>query len=198
MEEVWRRIQLEFDKKYPQMTATLNAGATENDFSKLEKIINKDIPIELKDFYRIHNGQQQTNLAFFDGDRLLSLEGIIQEWQNWYNVIPEIEQQDIKDYGCIIRSSPEKGIKNDWWNKSWIPITSNGCGDCYCIDLDPDAEGKYGQIIRMWHDDALRELVAGSFRDWIEKYILDLQANKYEFSDSLGWGGMLLKRTDDN
>lgn len=198
MEEVWRRIQLEFDKKYPIMNSTLNTGVSESDFFELEKIIGNPLPNEFKEFYRVHNGQQQTHLTLFDGDLLLDTNRIIQEWQNWHAILPEIEQQVLNEFGSRIESSPEKGIKKDWWNRNWIPFTSNGCGDSFCIDLDPDAEGKYGQIIRMWHDDALRELVAESFKDWIEKYILDLQDNKYEFSDSLGWGGLLLKRNDDN
>jgi len=75
----------------------------------------------------------------------------------------------------------------------WIPITANGSGDNYCIDLDPTDEGQKGQIIRMWHDDPQRELVSSSFRQWIYDYIADLENNVYEASDDIGWGGVVRK-----
>ena len=78
---------------------------------------------------------------------------------------------------------PDKGIKNDWWNDSWIPITYDGSGNHYCLDLDPTEEGIYGQIIRMWHDDAERTLVANSFKEWIVDYKDKLVSGQMVYSE---------------
>ena len=83
------------------------------------------------------------------------------------------------------------GIKNDWWNTAWIPITSNGSGDHYWIDLDPDNDGNKGQIIRMLHDHPDRELISPSFRQWITDYTNDLENGLYTTSNDIGWGGVV-------
>lgn len=194
MKDTWDMLLEIFEKKYPKIIETLNDGATESDFLNLENVVGQELPQEFKEFYSVHNGQVQTHLSLFDGDFLLSTDRIVVEWKAWNNVLREINKQAIEEYDSKLTSEPETGIKNDWWNQSWIPITSNGCGDNYCIDMDPTYEGKKGQIIRMWHDDARRELIAPSFKEWIEKYFLDLRAGKYEFSDSIGWGGLLKKK----
>ncbi|WP_369123625.1 SMI1/KNR4 family protein [Clostridioides difficile] len=38
-----------------------------------------------------------------------------------------------------------------------------------CIDLDPAEDGSSGQVIRVWHDDARRERIAGSFSEWLAR-----------------------------
>ncbi|PPK42935.1 hypothetical protein B0G57_11531 [Trinickia symbiotica] len=37
--------------------------------------------------------------------------------------------------------------------------------------LDGAEGGTYGQVIRIWHDDAQRELVASSFREWLHRLV---------------------------
>ncbi len=64
------------------------------------------------------------------------------------------------------KSHPDKDIKDSWWNVNWIPIADNGSGDFICIDTDPAAGGKKGQIIIFYHDDAVRKLLSNSFEEW--------------------------------
>jgi len=175
------------------MIDTLNNPASQHDLEQLESSIGQELPKDFKEFYSIHNGQKWTHLNLFDGDRLLPLDEILQEWNTWNSVLPDINEVTQKQFGEPVTSTPELGIKNDWWNKSWIPVTSNGCGDNYCIDLDPTNEGTKGQIIRMLHDDANRELIASSFSAWISKYVDDLESGVYETSDDVGWGGIVKK-----
>lgn len=193
MIEIWQRIENWIKVNHPAVLETLNPGATEQDFIELESVVNSKLPEDFKDFLSIHNGQSWTHLNLFNSDRLLSIEDIIDEWKNWSNVLPELDAQCREQYGVPASSLPEEGIKNDWWNHAWIPITSNGSGDSYCIDLDPTAKGQKGQIIRMWHDVPERELIAPSFSQWISEYVNDLENNLYVPSDDIGWGGIVLE-----
>ena len=193
MKELWEKIKTWIKTNHPSMLATLNDGATEQDFLKFETSTGLKLPKDLKDFFSIHNGQSWTNLTLFDGDRLLSIDEIINDWESWKLVLPEIEANCQDMLGVSAMSEPEPGIKNDWWNLSWVPITSDGCGDSYCLDLDPDSLGQSGQIIRMYHDHPRRELLAPSFRSWINQYVNDLEKGLYIASNDAGWGGIVSK-----
>lgn len=88
--------------------------------------------------------------------------------------------------GEAITSDPDPGIKNDWWNPKWIPITADGCGDNFCIDMDPAEAGRAGQIISMWHDAGWREIKSNSFENWIIQYASDPKSGKYIYEEQLG------------
>lgn len=191
MKNILEKLHHIFQNKYPQILDTLNPGADLYRISELEQKIGMTLPDSFKDFYQVHDGQKLTGLSLFDGDYLLSIDEILREWLQWKEVTPKIEADILATYGDKLASEPDLGIRNNWWNPAWIPITSNGCGDNFCIDLDPTEEGTFGQIIRMIHDHPRRELQANSFDSWINQYISDLEADKYYFSDSIGWGGLL-------
>jgi cell wall assembly regulator SMI1 len=195
MKDYWTKIENWIKLNHPVMIETLKNAASEKDFEKIESFLGNELPMAFKEFYSIHNGQVWTHLTLFDGDRLLSLAEILEEWNTWNAVMPEIDINTRNQFGQPATSLPDAGIKADWWNSSWIPFTSNGCGDSFCIDLSPTSEGTNGQIIRMWHDDPARELIASSFKEWIETYVTDLEKGVYESSNSIGWGGILKKET---
>jgi cell wall assembly regulator SMI1 len=197
MKNYWIKIKNWLVVNHSEVISTLNVGALPSDFEDLELVIGTCVPDEFKNFYSVHNGQTSlTHLRLFDGDILLTISDIINVWKHWKNVLPEIDEHCNEMFGSSAKSSPDKGIKDDWWNPRWIPITANGSGDSYCIDLDPTDEGQKGQIIRMWHDAPQRELVSTSFRLWISDYIKDLEADVYEASNDISWGGIVRKNTD--
>ena len=48
----------------------------------------------------------------------------------------KISVQDAGEFeGC--ESDPDVGIRNNWWNDKWIPITYDGAGKHDCLDLAP-------------------------------------------------------------
>lgn len=191
MTEAWDRIKRWIKVNHPGMFGTLDIGATIDDLRQLEDGVGQKLPDDYKKFLEVHNGQTWTHLTLFDGDRLLDAETVFRDWEAWKKVLPEIDAACRASYGEAASSSPGKGIKDEWWNMSWIPITSNGSGDSYCIDLDPSPDGTRGQIIRMWHDHPGREVIAQSFGDWIYAFVRDLEGNVYEPSDDIGWGGIV-------
>jgi cell wall assembly regulator SMI1 len=191
MKKSWQKIENWIKINHPDILDTLNEAATEQDITRLESALGLKLPEDFKEFLSVHNGQSWTHLNLFDGDRLLSIDDIIRDWENWKSVLPVIDANCKEQFGVSAGSEPEPGIKDDWWNALWIPITSDGCGDSYCIDLDPTSEGISGQIIRMWHDHPRRELIASSFREWIDNYTSDLENGIYTSSNDIGWGGIV-------
>jgi len=179
MKEAWTKIEDWLRNNAGQIYESLNDGATDDVLDELEELVNKKLPDNFKEFYRIHNGQDQDGFGLIDAEELLSVERIIEEWNVW---------KELYDQGVFADSVSEadKGVKEVWWNPHWIPITYDGSGNHYCLDMSPDDGGKKGQIIRIWHDSPERELIADSFQEWIEFFAEDLENEEYIFSEEYG------------
>ena len=188
MKDLVARMQAQLDalvKEYPaaaaelELSFELNAGASEADFAELEQTLGYALPEEFKELYRVANGETDID-GVFAGEEWLSIERIIDEYNVWNQLYQE---DDGSDFGC----EPEAGIKPDfWWNPKWIPLTADGGGNSKMIDLDPAEQGRVGQIIQMWHDDAAREKEAASLREFLQNYVRDLEAGLYVLDADYG------------
>jgi cell wall assembly regulator SMI1 len=171
----WERIEAWLRREAPQLLVELKPGARPEQVAEAEMALDARLPEEMKALYAVHDGVGRDG-SFFDGFAWLPLKEIVSEWKVWKGLLDE---GDFKD----ARSEPDPGIRDDWWNASWIPITYNGCGDHHCVDLAPGPGGVAGQIIAMWHDDAARSLVAPSLGAWLRQYADGLERGTYVYSE---------------
>ena len=183
MEQVWHSIKSKLKIIAPQILEGLNKGVSDDGVQKLEKLIIAKLPESFIDFYKVHNGQTEDSPGLIGAEELLSFERITIEWKRWKSLLDDKHFED--EHGSY-KSRPGLGIKNNWWNPLWLPITYDGHGNHYCLDLDPNSGGTYGQIIRMWHDEVERSLEATSFKKWITNYKNDLLADKFMYSEDYG------------
>ena len=194
MKELVRRImpQLEHLKqRFPEAAAefnldyTLNVGAAETDFARLEAVLGYALPEEFKELYRVADGESGT-AGVLASEEWLSIERIIEEYGVWKNLLDDgiFADDDGTPYDC----EPENtAIKGDlWWNPKWIPLTADGGGNGKMIDMDPTEHGTAGQIIQMWHDDAARSKEADSLRGFLTQYAQDLEDGKYVLDTEYG------------
>lgn len=181
MEEIWVRIKSWLRNNAPQVLKTLQSGASEKQISELEEFLAVKFPDDVKSLYLICNGQSSYDYGMFDGCEFLSLERIKDEWSVWKKLLDDGIFQD--DNGQDQGSNPELGIRNVWWSPQWIPLTYDGCGNHYCLDLNPSKGGTNGQIITMWHDDDERKIVAPGLRAWLQQYADGLESGQFIFSD---------------
>jgi cell wall assembly regulator SMI1 len=185
MEEIWTRIDAWLKVNAPKLFDTLQPGASDSQIQALENALSIQLPEDVKVSYRIHNGQSGSAPGLIpEAQEFLSLERIREEWQVWKGLLDE---------GSLLGGSePELGIRTDWWNAKWIPLTWDGNGNNFCLDLDPADGGNVGQIISMFHDEEYRELLAPSFRSWMEAYAAKLESGNYVFSEkSVGYQGII-------
>ncbi len=152
----------------------LNPPASDDEIDELTKTIGVELPKDFLSVLKMHNGQKGEAAWLFDSQEFLSTHRIIEEFNNWKNLLNTELQGKV--------STPDDGVKNDWWNINWIPITSDGCGDHYCLDLSPTSSGKKGQIITLWYELAEREIVASSFTQWFEDYLEQLYSGELSYS----------------
>ncbi len=179
MKELIFLLKKTLDEKFPDLKYTFQNQASDKEIEELERIIEIRLPEYVRAFYQLCNGQEIGGTGLTEMGEILPISVIISKWKKWKLLLDSGKLRDIK-------SEPDKGIKNDWYNKKWIPFTYNGSSDHFCIDMDPDEEGNIGQIITMWHDEPERKLIASSFERWIIDYIDDLKSEKFYFDVELG------------
>jgi cell wall assembly regulator SMI1 len=171
----------EFDKfkqwlslNYSDGLLDLNPPATDSEIAELTTALGVDLPDEFLSVLKIHNGQKGEAAWLFDSQEFLSTHRIIEEFNIWKNLL-NTELQGKK-------SAADDGVKSDWYNLNWIPITSDGCGDHYCLDLSPSRTGTKGQVITLWYELDEREIVASSFIEWFEEYVQQLYTGEIVYS----------------
>jgi cell wall assembly regulator SMI1 len=176
MQEIWERIDAWLRVNASKVFDRLQPGASDSAIEAVENALSIQFPDDVKASYRIHNGQSDSDYGLMvDAQEFLSLERIQAEWSVWKGLL---------DKGSFEGGSdPDQGIRADWYNAKWIPLTSDGCGDNYCLDLAPAEGGNVGQIIMMVHDDVDRQFLAPSFRSWLEDYATKLESGEYVFSE---------------
>ncbi|MBN2534213.1 MAG: SMI1/KNR4 family protein [Spirochaetales bacterium] len=76
-------------------------------------------------------------------------------------------------------------IKKVWWNKKWIPVSADSCGNLYCIDFDPGENGRKYQMMNMEFQDGQGPFITKyiSFTDYLEKHLEYLKNGQYNFED---------------
>lgn len=179
MKEDFNKFKEWLKSNYEAGLNDLNPPATDLELEELSTTLGYTLPKDLVTLLQLHNGQKGNVSWLFEGQEFLSSHRIIDEWKVWQELLDDGGFDD-----CL--SEPQEGIKNSWWNKKWIPFTYNGCGDHFCIDLDPAERGISGQVITMWHDMAGRELLSFSLESWFNLYIKKLLAGEYIYSDEYG------------
>ncbi|HEY9761422.1 MAG TPA: SMI1/KNR4 family protein [Trichocoleus sp.] len=179
MQTIWARIDAWLMANAPGVLKTLQPGASDAQIEAFEKVLGVQLPEDVKASFRIHNGQSDHEYGLMDGRELLSLDRIQDEWLVWKDLLDSHMFEDIE-------GDPEPGIRSDWWNAAWIPLTHDGGGNHDCLDLAPAQGGTVGQIISMWHDEAERERLAPSFRAWLTQLANGLESGQYIFSEEYG------------
>lgn len=159
-------------------------GATEKEILALEKKLGSTLPPDFKAFYQTYNGQDDRADYLFDVFSLCPLEKIACYWEAL-----KVNEDDF----LKIEADPDDGIRNIWGCSKWIPFASTANGHFLCMDFSPAKNGTDGQVITFWYNSPARELVAGSFRDFIVEYTMNIQNGVYVYKQEDGYGSIVRK-----
>ena len=166
-------------KQHPDAILQLNEGASEADFSALEAAVWLQLPDDIKEVYRVCNGQSEDSAFLFAGQEWLSLARIGEEWSVWKGLYDSGDFPNEEEG----QSAPDDAaVRSLWWSPKWLPFTHDGAGNHLCWDFDPSDEGNAGQVIHYYHDDALIELKAASFTEWLEEYVEAVEESDFVFA----------------
>ena len=183
MNEAWQRIAAWCERYAPELLAGLNPGATDTEIADAEAHLGVTFPDDLREFYRLHDGQSETGYSPLPAGDWLSLSRVCGEWDVW---------QDLQREGHFDNAEgvPDTGVRPDWWNAGWVPLTHDGGGNHYCADFAPTEEGVTGQIIEFWHDEGSRDVVAPSLTAWLSDVADGLESGALVYSPET-YGGIV-------
>ncbi len=173
----WSRIEAWLSDHARVVRDALAKPATEKKLRGAEKAMGLALPQELRQLYLLHDGTARGTLGLFDGWRWIAIDEVVAEWRDWKALLEE--------HGDAWAAEPpdaDRGVRAENWNAKWIPITSSGSGDHHCVDLAPARGGVPGQVIRMWHDEPLRQLKARSVSEWLEHLADGLESGRLTWS----------------
>ncbi len=183
--EAWDRILKWLGVHAPKTLDTLNPGASSAEIDEIERFLQIQLPEDVREFYRICNGQHTKTCAMLPRFYyLLSLREMREQWELEMRVLAEdpqlSEEVPFDQYSEIVQSASPK-VRACYWHVKWIPIAYCLTGDLYCVDLAPTAQGQHGQIIEFWHDADTRDLIAPSLSDFLSTYAADLERDRYVY-----------------
>ena len=171
---IWQKLERWIQANAPELHETLQAGASDQKIAQLEQQLGVTLPEDYKTFLQICNGQsEESDAGFYDGE-LLSVKSVKFQWDVWKRLLDDNAFEGIK-------SEPDEGVRNDWWNPRWIPFTHDGSGNHLCLDLEPSEGGTVGQVITMWHDSEKRKIKFPSFTTWLEMVLNGVEAGEIVF-----------------
>ncbi len=173
----WHRLERWYNDKATPVYKQLKDGASEEEINELQNKLCMKLPDDLVASLRIHNGA----VEFYDSYQYLTTDRVFRIW----SMMNEINQQ-----GAFSTYDPKEStrgiIQYTWWDQGWIPFAEDSEGNLICIDLNPDQNGKYCQVV-YW------EKVEGpltsnyvSFFDWLWKYQTALRRGAYVFLEEHG------------
>ncbi|MEZ0373270.1 MAG: DUF6707 family protein [Candidatus Sericytochromatia bacterium] len=185
MQKSWKTIEDWLGAKAPKLLSALRPGATEAEIKQAEAKMGIKFPKEVRASWLIHDGIGRNGPFFLDGHTLLSLEDMVSDWRVCQELLDE-------DFAEDDNQNVHDAIRPRWWQTGWIPLTADGMGNHFCLDLAPARAGKKGQVISFWHDDDARELIAANFKDYLGGFAKSLSKGDYLWSD-----GRLVRKNEE-
>ncbi|MCS7463833.1 SMI1/KNR4 family protein [Paenibacillus doosanensis] len=153
MKQLLHEITELLQSDLPELAASLNPPASEEELRSAEAELGFGLPPELRELYLIHNGEQDGGPGLFMGLPFLSLDGMMAEWRIWTGL--ENENWEAEHY-----SVPAGWIKEQYINRYWLPIAKDWGGNHIGIDLDPADQGRAGQVINFGRDEEVKYVIA--------------------------------------
>jgi len=160
----------------------LNPPATDDEISFVENLVGQQFPEELKQIYRMANGQQEAEACvplFYQGYVFLPLASVVDQWE----VMKQLHDES-PSFGDLYHI---QGAVNGYhWSPNWIPIAYFISGDLLCIDYTPTEKGVVGQVVEFIHDDFSRDHLGGSINAYMSDIYTKLMSG--EFAYHTQWG----------
>jgi cell wall assembly regulator SMI1 len=157
MKAIWDRIHRWLDANAPTGYGHLRPGASAKAIQAAEQAMGLKLPADVKESYRIHDGQGlEPGLIGGEGWRLLSLREIVESWGQWSRADPE--------------------------NACYVPIAWGVMSDCVFLDLDPNSE-EPGRLMIQRRDSDKPDPLRPSFSFWLEDFADQLEDGEFAYSE---------------
>ncbi len=174
----WARLERWVKKHFPPQLRRLNPGASEAEIVKLEKSLKQNLPDDVRESWRIHNGQGQCDEGLIFQCHLSTLVGIEEDWRMALEAIAYEEAHPERVFLDGVSSTPPGAILHEEVTKGWIPIHRRD-REHIGIDLNPGATGESGQVITYRCDIKDYYVLAQSWAHFLEDVADELEAGNF-------------------
>ena len=196
----WSRIETWLGKHLPAVKESLRPGVSRADLAAFEKAVGRPLPEDVRESYRIHDGQRPIPGVWFGGvifgdavcplldstDSMTS-KSVLSEWRDWAELYEDLKKTPGKlaSFGKDCSSVPAEAIHCDYTNPGWIPLyTEEGYSASFGVDLDPGPKGVTGQVINFGRDDQRKYVLAWSWKQLLHEVAVELEAGNFVLKDN--------------
>lgn len=247
----WRHIKNWALKHFPEVESTLQSPCTNSDLAEVQKDLGIILPNCVLEFYKLTDGQEflQGSVGLIYGLRLLPIDQVVVETENWRKVVHstaqqapghhqkrtllqlgkaqvhQVSQSDLTSHSSSSvdlfestskpdsdsrtdtssfshsfipkqRSIPPGAIHDTYAHDMWIPLVTDGVGNCIGIDLSPppNGPGVLGQVILFGREFDTKYQVAKTWGDFLLIFANDLENGNFNVkqpTEDMDYGDML-------
>ena len=176
MNHAWTLYKKALFEKLPSMEETLNPGASEAELQAAETELGIAFPAALRSLYLTNNGDNHESAnGMILGFPFYSLEELRSAWRGWVDLANDPAHNSADHFS----SSPAGCIKRRYADTKWIPLCDDGGGNYIGIDLDPDVNGKAGQIINFGRDEHNKVVLAENLDAFFARLTRIIQSDDF-------------------
>lgn len=176
-------------KHLPDVAASLNPGASDEQLDRLASIIGAPLPADYRALYRWHNGQDASGVGTHGpwfGLFFPSLDRVEAIWRSWL----DFADDPWCEFNELAVSIKPGAVKPRYASRGWIPFAQAG-HNCLGIDLDPDVAGSMGQVINFGRDEDLKYVLAPNLAAFVQWLMGQLRAGNFKLRPLRGGGHSL-------
>jgi cell wall assembly regulator SMI1 len=183
--EAWKRLKAWFKGNLPEVLEDLNPGATSEEVKRFEQAVGHKLPAEVRLFYRTHNGQRcGWNVpGVVYGLPILSLQDCLTQWRSWEKGRRRSQGKGGPSLDDICASFPEGAVQVKYTSPSWIPLSYDGSGNHFGVDLAPGPKGSVGQVINFGRDEEHHCVLAPSWGQFLNDLADELERGNYRIEE---------------
>lgn len=179
MNHAWNVYKKELFTRMPVLRETLNQGASEDAVRAAEAEIGVTFPAELREMYLANDGDEAEICGVLLGFHFLSLDELLSEWRSWKE-LAENAELNAPDH---FTSTPPGRIKRRYADAKWIPLCSDSGGNFIGIDLDPDVNGRAGQVINFGRDEHNKVVLEVNLNAFLERLTRIIRSDDFVIED---------------
>lgn len=181
-EEIWEAYKVQVGLKVEGADFKFNPPANLKEVSLWEKTIGIQLTGDLLELYKVGNGQAEDGQTILKGFTMMKVVDAARQWQLIDTKIAKIKlPEEVKG-----------PVKKEIWNPKWIPFAVDPGGNFICVDMTPDKGGYNGQIIAVYFESGIREVLAPSLKEYFSQAEKGLKEGKLGF-DAFGIGPIPVK-----
>jgi cell wall assembly regulator SMI1 len=174
----WKRLW-RWSEEYLPRTGRDAQPASAEAIRRFEAAIGQRLPKDVRDSYRVYNGQCAGNGIVF-GLAVDPLRSVLNSWKLWVDGY----EQNVKDNSAAsfdeaCSSFPEGYVRPVYFNRGWIPLTYDSGGNHIGVDLNPGPKGTRGQVIVFGRDDEFHTVLALSWGQFLTDLANELEAGNF-------------------